>query len=147
MPVRERIMDIQSPRSPWAQVSSEPSLPKLCTQVSLSSGYCSNNFPRSSSKVALIRPMCFSAFVDCSLFLIVISSGGSPFPQWPVHAWGIHFVDFTHSFGQLPMCPWLTGDLVVSSLKFNLVFILLSHVWGPAIQLPSSVLLTRAIFP
>jgi len=59
---------------------------------------------------------------DCSLFLMILSSGGSPFLQEPVHAWEFCFVDFIHLFGQLPMCLRLTGALVDSSLKLLIWF-------------------------
>lgn len=108
--------EVLEPKSPVSQVDLSYSL------LILSFDYCSNISPGSSSMVALIRPMCFSAFVDCSLFLVILSSRGSPFLQEPVPAWEFCFVDFIHLFGQLPMCLWLTGALVVSSLKLLICF-------------------------
>ena len=108
--------EVLEPKSPVSQV--DLSYPLLI----LSFDYCSNISPGSSSMVALIKPMCFSAFVDCSLFLMILSSGGNPFLQEPVHAWEFCFVDFTHLFGQLSMCLWLTGALLVSSFKLLIWF-------------------------
>ena len=108
--------EVLEPKSPVSQVGL--SYPLLI----LFFDYCSNISPASLSMVALIRPMCFSAFVDWSLFLMILSSWGSPFLQEPVHAWEFCFVDFIHLFGQLPMCLWLTGALVDSSLKLLIWF-------------------------
>lgn len=60
--------EVLEPKSPVSQVDLSYSL------LILSFDYCSNISPGSSSMVALIRPMCFSAFVDCSLFLVILSS-------------------------------------------------------------------------